>query len=173
MKRCVARQAGDAHDAARTCGRFFNCFQGGSGLGPPFRAVCIAARRGARSCDRLWQHSDGSACSPSSSPLARRVVPECRTTPARLAFIPVTEVKAITSAGTPCLVPLGLGSARVDKLTITVDPQHGAVAPRGRTGVIYSPQSDFRGEDAFWLSLDGPSNQNPGAAVVRVGITVE
>jgi hypothetical protein len=101
------------------------------------------------------------------------VVPECRTTPARLAFIPVTEVKAITSAGTPCLVPLGLGSARVDKLTITVDPQHGAVAPRGRTGVIYSPQSDFRGEDAFWLSIDGPSNQNPGAAVVRVGITVE
>ena len=101
------------------------------------------------------------------------VVPECRTTAARLAFIPVTEVKATTSAGTPCLVPLGLGSARVDKLTITVDPQHGAVAPRGRTGVIYSPQSDFRGEDAFWLSIDGPSNQNPGAAVVRVGITVE
>ena len=101
------------------------------------------------------------------------VVPECRTTAARLAFIPVTEVKATASAGTPCLVSLGLGSARVDKLTITVDPQHGAVAPRGRTGVIYSPQSDFRGEDAFWLSLDGPSNQNPGAAVVRVGITVE
>jgi hypothetical protein len=101
------------------------------------------------------------------------VVPECRTTPARLAFIPVTEVKATTSAGTPCLFSLGLGSARVDKLTITVDPQHGAVAPRGRTGVIYSPQSDFCGEDAFWLSIDGPSNQNPGAAVVRVGITVE
>jgi hypothetical protein len=100
-------------------------------------------------------------------------VPECRTTPARLAFIPVTEVKATTSAGTPCLVSLGLGSARVDKLTITVDPQHGAVAPRGRTGVIYRPQSDFRGEDAFWFSIDGPSNQNPGAAVVRVGITVE
>jgi hypothetical protein len=29
------------------------------------------------------------------------VVPECRTTPARLAFIPVTEVKATTSAGRP------------------------------------------------------------------------
>jgi hypothetical protein len=104
---------------------------------------------------------------------AFEVVPECRTTPARLAFIPVTEVKATTSEGTPCLVSLGLGAARVDKLTITVDPQHGAVAPRGRTGVIYSPQSDFRGEDAFWFSIDGPSNLNPGAAVVRVGITVE
>ena len=101
------------------------------------------------------------------------VVPECRTTAPRLAFIPVTEVKATTSAGTPCFVSLGLRSAGVDKLTITVDPQHGAVAPRGRTGVIYSPQLDFRGEDAFWLSIDGPSNQNPGAAVVRVGITVE
>jgi hypothetical protein len=100
-------------------------------------------------------------------------VPECRTIPERLAFIPVTEVKAATSAGTPCLVSLGLGSARVDKLTITVDPQHGAVTPRGRTGVIYTPQSDFRGKDAFWFSIDGPSNQNPGAAVVRVGITVE
>lgn len=104
---------------------------------------------------------------------AFEVVPECRTTPAQLAFIPMTEVKATTSAGTACFVSLGLGSARVDKLTITVDPQHGAVAPRGRTGVIYSPQSDFRGEDSFWLSIDGPSNQNPGAAVVRVGITVE
>jgi hypothetical protein len=101
------------------------------------------------------------------------VVPECRATPARLAFIPVAEVKATTPAGTPCLVSFGPGSARVDKLTITVDPQHGAVAPRGRAGVIYSPESDFRGEDAFWFSIDGPSNQNPGATVVRVGITVE
>jgi hypothetical protein len=100
-------------------------------------------------------------------------VPECRTTPARLAFVPVTEVKATVSAGTPCLVSLRLGSARVQKLSITVDPQYGLVAPRGRTGVIYRPQSGFRGEDAFWFSLDGPSNQNPGAAVVRVGITVK
>ena len=100
-------------------------------------------------------------------------VPECRATPARLAFIPVAEVKATTSAGSPCLVSLGPGSALVDKLTITVDPQHGAVAPRGRAGVIYSPASNFRGEDAFWFSIDGPSNQNPGATVVRVGIIVE
>jgi len=100
-------------------------------------------------------------------------VPECRITPARLAFVPVTEVKAMVSAGSPCLVSLRLGSARVQKLAITVDPQHGVVTPRGRTGVIYRPQSGFRGEDAFWFSLDGPSNQNPGAAVVRVGITVK
>jgi hypothetical protein len=100
-------------------------------------------------------------------------VPECRTTPTRLAFVPVTEMRATVSAGTPCLVSLRLGSARVQKLAITLDPQHGVVAPRGRTGVIYRPQSGFRGEDTFWFSLDGPSNRNPGAAVVRVGITVK
>ena len=100
-------------------------------------------------------------------------VPECRATPVRLAFAPMTEVKVVTSARTPCLFALRLGAARVDTLTITTNPQHGVVTPRGRTGVAYRPLPGFRGEDAFWFSFDGRSNQNPGAAVVRVGVTVK
>jgi hypothetical protein len=100
-------------------------------------------------------------------------IPECRATPTRLAFDPMTEVKVTTSARTPCLLSLRLGTARVDALTITVDPQHGVVIPRGRTGVVYRPLSGFRGEDSFWFSLDGRANHNPGAAVVRVGVTVK
>jgi hypothetical protein len=98
-------------------------------------------------------------------------ISECVVTPSRLAFVPMTEVKMTTSARSPCLLSLRLGTA-VDALTITADPQHGVVVPRGRTGVVYRPLSGFRGEDAFWFSLDGRSNQNPGAAVVRVGVTV-
>jgi hypothetical protein len=99
-------------------------------------------------------------------------ISECVVTPSRLAFVPMTEVKMTTSARSPCLLSLRLGTAPVDALTITADPQHGVVVPRGRTGVVYRPLSGFRGEDAFWFSLDGRSNQNPGAAVVRVGVTV-
>jgi hypothetical protein len=99
-------------------------------------------------------------------------VSECRATPSRLSFAPITEVKMTTSTRAPCLLSLRLGTAQVDALTITTAPQHGAVSPRGRTGVVYRPQAGFRGEDAFWFSFDGRSNQNPGAAVVRVGVTV-
>jgi hypothetical protein len=100
-------------------------------------------------------------------------ISECRATPSRLAFDPITEVKMTTSARAPCLLALELGTARVDMLTITAQPEHGVVAPRGRTGVIYRPVAGFRGEDAFWFTFDGSANQNPGAAVVRVGVTVK
>jgi hypothetical protein len=100
-------------------------------------------------------------------------ISECRAAPLRLAFVPITEMKMTTSAGAPCLLLLRLGTAGGDALTITVNPQHGVAVPQGCTGVVYRPPSGFRGEDSFWLSIDGPSNQNPGAAVVRVGITVE
>ena len=100
-------------------------------------------------------------------------VPECRAAPARLTFAPMTDVKIMTSARTPCLLSLRLGTARVDALTITVGPQYGTVVPRGRTGVVYRPLSGFRGEDSFWFLLDGQSNQHPGAAIVRAGVTVK
>ena len=99
-------------------------------------------------------------------------ISECRATPPRLDFAPMTDVKLTTSARAPCLLSLRLGTARVDTLTITAPAQHGVVTPRGRTGVVYRPLAGFRGEDAFWFSFDGRSNQNPGAAVVRVGVTV-
>jgi hypothetical protein len=99
-------------------------------------------------------------------------ISECRAAPSRLAFVPITEVKMTTSAGAPCLLLLRLGTADVDALTITANPQYGVAVPQGRKGVVYRPLSGFRGEDTFWFSFDGPSNQNPGAAVVRVGVTV-
>jgi hypothetical protein len=99
-------------------------------------------------------------------------ISECRAAPPPLAFAPITEMKMTTSAGAPCLLLLRLGAAGGDALTITVNPQHGVAVPEGGTGVIYRAPSGFRGEDAFWFSFDGPSNPNPGAAVVRVGVTV-
>src|SRR5262245_11101029 len=74
-------------------------------------------------------------------------ISECHATPSRLAFDPITEVKMTTSARAPCLLALELGTARVDTLTITAQPEHGVVAPRGRTGVVYRPVSGFRGQD--------------------------
>jgi hypothetical protein len=99
--------------------------------------------------------------------------PECRTTPVRLAFGTVVEASMITAAELPCPVSLRAGSARIDTLTVGAPPRHGAVTPRGRTGVTYHPLRGFRGDDAFSFSLHGRSHQNYGTAVVHVAVSVQ
>jgi hypothetical protein len=95
---CLTR--GDAHDAARTCADFSTAFKADLDREWLSLLAILGAMGAARAVDVR--------------------VPECRTTPARLAFIPVTEVKAITSAGR-AMVSHVIQYARI---TQGVDVQH-------------------------------------------------
>jgi hypothetical protein len=60
----------------------------------------------------------------------------------------------------------------IDALTVTAAAQHGSLAPRGRTGIIYRAQGDYRGEDSFALALRGRAGGDDAVAIVRVRVTV-
>ena len=174
----VAYHAGEADDAARTCSRLFTRSpRDGSGesCGPrPLACRRAAPAQGPAEADRVRMGQP--VCHPCSGhPSAGgRCHPDIGMSRGSLSARFRSHDRGEDDDLCGCSLP-ALASARnggVDALTITVNPQHGVAVPQGRTGVVYRPLSGFRGEDAFWFSFDGPSNQNPGAAVVRVGVTV-
>jgi hypothetical protein len=97
----------------------------------------------------------------------------CYASPVRLTFGAETATRIETSSGTACTVVMQAGAAVIEELTITVAAQHGSIAPRGRTGVIYRAQDNYRGEDSFALALRGRSETQHGVAIVRVRVNVQ
>lgn len=96
----------------------------------------------------------------------------CRNDPGRLVFGETFEVEMSLDRNTACSVMLRLGSAAVDKLEVTTPPRHGALVPRGRTGVIYRADRNFNGEDFFAFAMRGQSAAYNGTSVVRVRVQV-
>ncbi len=97
----------------------------------------------------------------------------CGTAPVRLTFGAETAARIETGSGTACAVAMQAGAAVIEDLTVTVAARHGSVAPRGRTGVVYRAQDNYRGEDSFALALRGRSETLHGVAIVRVRVNVQ
>ena len=97
----------------------------------------------------------------------------CDASPVRLTFGAETAARIETGSGTACMVTMQAGAAVIEDLTISVAAQHGSIAPRGRTGVVYRAQDNYRGEDSFALALRGRSETQHGVAIVRVRVNVQ
>ena len=82
-------------------------------------------------------------------------------------------ISVAVPAAKACAISVTAGSATVKTLKIDSPPAHGQLLPRGRTGVVYIPQSGFAGEDAFVFSIEGNSSSGSGAALFRVKATVQ
>jgi hypothetical protein len=97
----------------------------------------------------------------------------CDASPVRLTFGAETATRIETGSGTACAVAMQAGAAVIEDLTVTVAAQHGSIAPRGRTGVVYRARDNYRGEDSFALALRGRSETQHGVAIVRVRVNVQ
>jgi hypothetical protein len=104
--------------------------------------------------------------------LALRPPSACGALPVRLTFGAETATRIETGSGNACTVAVQAGAGVIDDLTVTAAAQHGSIAPRGRTGIIYRPQGNYRGEDSFALALRGRAGGDDGVAIVRVRVTV-
>src|ERR1700730_13645148 len=105
--------------------------------------------------------------------LALRPPSACDATPVRLTFGAETAARIETGSGTACTVAVQAGAAVIEDLTVTVAAQHGSIAPRGHTGVVYRARDNYRGEDSFALTLRGRSETQHGVAIVRVRVNVQ
>lgn len=97
----------------------------------------------------------------------------CNASPVRLTFGAETAARIEIGSGTACTVAVQAGTAMIEDLTVTTAAQHGSIAPRGRTGVVYRAQDNYRGEDSFALALRGRSETQRGVAIVRVRVNVQ
>jgi hypothetical protein len=92
---------------------------------------------------------------------------DCHSPPVALTPGSTANASIAVSAGKACPVLVTIGSTVIDDLTIEPKPRHGTVVVRGRTGVVYVPDANFRGEDAFGFSLRraGPRGETSSVVV--------
>lgn len=96
----------------------------------------------------------------------------CRNTPGRLTFGQTFDVSMSLARNSACSVWLHPGSTAVDKLEIVTPPRHGSIDMRGRTGVIYRADRNFKGADFFTFAVRGQSAAFKGTSIHRVRVTV-
>lgn len=98
--------------------------------------------------------------------------PDCRSGPFLLTFGADTAVAMTVKAGRRCVVTARAANATIGHFEIDGQPAHGRLQRRGRSGVIYSANAQYRGEDSFGFALSGAAPNSRGTAVIRVRVTV-
>ena len=103
---------------------------------------------------------------------------ECEAQPISIVLGQDAEARMTVSRRTRCQIASGLSIASVEEFNVIDAPKHGTVMQRGRTGVVYQSDGDFRGKDSFTFSMRGKSVDADEASrgetsVVRVYVTVK
>jgi hypothetical protein len=96
----------------------------------------------------------------------------CQTRPIALAPGASTDASVAMRAGRACTIAVEIGPAIIRAVRIETNPAHGKLMLRGRTGVIYVPDRDFKGKDVFAFALDSAAGRDAGTSLVRVAATV-
>jgi hypothetical protein len=104
--------------------------------------------------------------------------PECETQPISIVLGQNAEATMTVSRRTRCQIATGLPMASIEEFSIIDPPKHGTVMQRGRAGVVYQSDGDFRGKDSFAFAMRGKSADTAEGAVgetsvVRAHVTVK
>ena len=103
--------------------------------------------------------------------------PECETQPISIVLGQDAEATMTVSRRTRCQIATGLATAAIEEFNVIEPPKHGIVMQRGRTGVVYQSDGDFRGKDSFSFAMRGKSVDSydgaGGTSVVRAYVTVK
>ena len=117
-------------------------------------AVLLVGATIAAVCAMFWSHALGSS--------------NCHIRLAPYIFGVTSEVSATVPAGVPCMITIRPGSSSIEALTIESHPKLGTLSTRGRTGVIYRPNSKTGGPDEFAFAIHGVAPSSTRKFVIRV-----
>ena len=81
----------------------------------------------------------------------------CEAQPISIVLGQDAEAMMTVSRRTRCQLATGLATASIEEFSIIEPPKHGTVMQRGRTGVVYQSDGDFRGHDSFSFAMRGKS----------------
>ena len=104
---------------------------------------------------------------------SRETLGGCTTNPPSMEFVPELDVAMTVKSGVGCAFWARVMTTFVDSLDIVTPPRHGTLRTRGLSGVIYRPDKDYLGEDAFAFVRQGASQYHKGSSLVRVEVSVE
>jgi hypothetical protein len=99
---------------------------------------------------------------------ANVAVSECRVTEPPAVYGTNAETQMLIRGGVPCPIWTRIARGPIKELAVTLAPKNGSVTPRGRTGVVYRPATNYRGSDVFEFAMRGQPT-----STVRVNVTVE
>lgn len=103
----------------------------------------------------------------------RLLVPhDCQLSPQWL--LPSGDAAIATSrGGAPCLISARNTQANVEALELVTPPRNGRIDARGKTGLIYVPNAQFRGEDSFDLKVLRKNGPNAEAKIINMKVNVD
>jgi hypothetical protein len=81
------------------------------------------------------------------------------------------EWMLIIASGQSCTQGLRLRTTALETVAVTAEAQHGQVAVRG-SGFEYRAPPNYKGDDAFELTLSGLNVRVPGNSTIRVVVYV-
>jgi hypothetical protein len=103
--------------------------------------------------------------------LSRPVV--CQSSPLIFKFGGEADATMALRSNSRCPAFVHTGSVSLDEPIIAVEPSHGTLTPRGRSGVYYRPEANFTGQDFFMMTLSGRTSTQAGTMTVRVNVSVQ
>jgi hypothetical protein len=83
------------------------------------------------------------------------------------------EATAVSRRGAPCLVSPLKGDWRVRAIEVVTPPSNGKLAMRGAIGLLYTPNSQFRGADSFAFRVIRRSDAGHSATNILMNVNVE
>jgi hypothetical protein len=83
------------------------------------------------------------------------------------------EATATSRGGAPCLISARNTHANVEALEIVTPPRNGRIDMRGKTGLIYVPNSQFKGEDSFNLKILRRNEPSSNAKIISMKVNVD
>jgi hypothetical protein len=96
----------------------------------------------------------------------------CQTRPITVALGASTDASVAMQAGRACTISVEISPTIIRAVSIETHPAHGRLMLRGRNGIVYVPDREFKGKDVFAFTLDSAAGRDAGTAVVRVAATV-
>jgi hypothetical protein len=101
------------------------------------------------------------------------VPPNCQLQSQWLRMQPGFEAIATSRGGAPCVISARNTHANAEALEIITPPRNGRVDMRGKTGLIYVPNSQFRGQDSFNFRVLQRNASDSEADIVNMKINVD
>lgn len=80
---------------------------------------------------------------------------------------------ATSRGGAPCLISARNTQANVEALELVTPPRSGRIDMRGKTGLIYVPNSQFKGQDSFDLKVLRKNEPDAAGKVINMKINVD
>lgn len=98
---------------------------------------------------------------------------DCQLQPRWLGTQSGEAATATSRGGAPCLISARNSQTNVKALELVTPPLHGRIDMRGKTGLIYVPNSQFRGQDSFDFKVLRENEPDTAARVINMKVNVD